>query len=560
MQSRSEQPSSGANDWGFGGRRQQDEQQQITLPTKSTTPKQSNTLSNNSHAFAKPLPRQPTTSYNNSSGNIHTNKFTMSISNNNSTKKRRSQSDASLMHHQQKYSHSSNAAARSANAAISAEVAEWNRQADIRKKQRLEHWNSRQHIQTTKSFSFVRGGGKSYNNNNTTMPVVQASMNRGQVKIKSEKKRIGVPQRSCLKKSNVGLVNNHQSYHSAARSQTDSLVKKEQSTSFQDRMNGTTAKIHPSVNGMGISLSEKNPCMLTMTLSTGSGRYSSTNIASVQAMRRGDNNGMAANGGHSSSSISEPASLKVASAKQSTAPHVGPSGEVRLQSKPIQSKPCLGKVVKKEHKLIVQKSGEECIDLTIDKTHVIFTIDFSGSMKTRDVKTSNGKVTRWDAVFECVDTFLTQQLQQQQNGQSGEMSACLISVVIFNDESEVLLKRIPLIGNGQKVRNSLENARKNHVPKGGTGFAAGFKKAEMLARCGVDDKVLLVFLSDGRPGDLQSKPPSLPTEAMQATFKRNKKTFPAAGSYLESMQNRHVDFNLQLICLYDEGIPCKYTS
>ena len=92
-------------------------------------------------------------------------------------------------------------------------------------------------------------------------------------------------------------------------------------------------------------------------------------------------------------------------------------------------------------------------------------------------------------------------------------------------------------------------------------LAAEFELLRELAYRVVRVQALRVHgAGEGRPGDLQSKPPSLLTETMQATFKRNKKTFPAAGTYIESMQNRHVDFNLQLICLYNEGIPCKYTS
>jgi len=186
-----------------------------------------------------------------------------------------------------------------------------------------------------------------------------------------------------------------------------------------------------------------------------------------------------------------------------------------------------------------------------DVIHLVFAIDFSSSMKMRDVKTSKGNISRWEAVFECIDTLLTQQLRHQE--QSGMMCKCLVSVFIFNDESQVLLKRVQLTGEGNDVRNELKKARKAYTPIGGTGFAAGMKRAKLLTHSRIHDKVVLVFLSDGRPGDLRSKPPSEPTTAMQTTFKRNGVTYPSAGHYIESMKKRHTDFNLQLICLYNEG-------
>ena len=133
-------------------------------------------------------------------------------------------------------------------------------------------------------------------------------------------------------------------------------------------------------------------------------------------------------------------------------------------------------------------------------------------------------------------------------------------MLIFNDNAETLLKCIPLLKDGSKVHKALETARKMHTPRGGTGFSAGFERARKLAKKNAknkDDKVVVVFLSDGRPGDLNPKPPKA-KEAMQTHFRRKGKTFPAAGFHIEQMQKEHADnLSLHFICLFDSGKPVR---
>ena len=112
-------------------------------------------------------------------------------------------------------------------------------------------------------------------------------------------------------------------------------------------------------------------------------------------------------------------------------------------------------------------AGQKLTDLKkTDKTHVIFAIDFSSSMKEKEVKTSNRKILRCEAGFECVDSFLTQQLKQQE--WSCVMSTCLVSVFTFSDNSQVILNVTPLIGEGNNIRLALKRAKKEHKPEGGT--------------------------------------------------------------------------------------------
>ena len=243
-----------------------------------------------------------------------------------------------------------------------------------------------------------------------------------------------------------------------------------------------------------------------------------------------------------------PSSSDLANRKSNGAPSVKPFSETRLEGRPAASKH-VG-----DHNRKNKNQENKIIDLTSscsENTHCIFAIDFSKSMRETDVKTSSGKISRWEAVFECVDSFLTQQLQQQK--ESNLMSTCLVSVLIFNDSSRIILKRMKLTGEGSDIRTRLNSAKKKLEPQGGTGFAAGFKEAEQLARFNVNDKIIMVFLSDGRPGDLCPKPPR-PTSAMQTTFRRNSAMFPVAGYYISKMQERHINFSLQLICLYTEGV------
>jgi len=169
------------------------------------------------------------------------------------------------------------------------------------------------------------------------------------------------------------------------------------------------------------------------------------------------------------------------------------------------------------------------------KTHIIFVIDFSGSMKKCDVRTKNGnKISRWNAVFECIDEFLLDQIQNQSGKNKEEAividdkddgncsnkldGTAMVSVAIFNDDAKELLSHVPLVGDGKKLRKALETARKRHKPCGGTGFSAGFRLAKnmsymdgsgkpLTAQNMEDQNTVVVFLSDGRPGDLRVSPP-----------------------------------------------------
>lgn len=138
-------------------------------------------------------------------------------------------------------------------------------------------------------------------------------------------------------------------------------------------------------------------------------------------------------------------------------------------------------------------------------THVIFALDCSGSMKTADVRTDKGRISRWDAVFKCVDSFLDEQVQK--HGLQTD-ACCFVSVLIFNTKSKILLNREPL-GNGSDLRLALKREHEKTKPHLGTSFTAGFRQASIQAASDPKDNIVVVFLTDGRPGDLRSKPPDL---------------------------------------------------
>lgn len=169
-------------------------------------------------------------------------------------------------------------------------------------------------------------------------------------------------------------------------------------------------------------------------------------------------------------------------------------------------------------------------------------------MREKDVEVGSSKITRWEAVFKCVELFLEEQLQGHGSEANDE---CFVSLLIFNEKSKVILKRERLKGKGTEVRSALKDARRER-PHLGTSFSAAFKAAKNLASSVTDDKIMLVFLTDGRPGDLKQHPPRVGQEMPHkvddhGTMRRS------AGYYLSKMQKTHQQFNLQLICLHNGG-------
>ena len=182
---------------------------------------------------------------------------------------------------------------------------------------------------------------------------------------------------------------------------------------------------------------------------------------------------------------------------------------------------------------------------TTKTTHAILCIDQSGSMARHDVQPAvkgGERKSRWDAVFDCAVEFVADQAGGQAGGEAGgggggggggPSAEVVFSLVLFEDVARTVFERRPL----HETVPALERARAAYAPRGGTGFAAAFHRARTIAS-GSSGGVLLLFLSDGRPGDLRWPPP--PAGApVQQTFVSHKQTHPSAAVHLRGLVNDH---------------------
>ncbi|CAD7928540.1 unnamed protein product [Amoebophrya sp. A120] len=199
--------------------------------------------------------------------------------------------------------------------------------------------------------------------------------------------------------------------------------------------------------------------------------------------------------------------------------------------------------------------------------HVIFCIDQSGSMRQTDVAvgksvgTTGQQITRWKAVFNCAQEFVEEQEKADRNlGLFNNSPGSLYySLILWQEEATVVFQR-----QESGVATRLRNAASANQPRGGTTFAAGIRKAREVLSGGTkpqhfNEKVLLLFLSDGRPGDLQVTPPAMHASApkMQTHHRSHGKEYPSVGTELADLQNYVGEDKLQLhfVGIYPEGFP-----
>eukprot|EP00929_Paragymnodinium_shiwhaense_P113423 TRINITY_DN81718_c0_g1_i1.p1 TRINITY_DN81718_c0_g1~~TRINITY_DN81718_c0_g1_i1.p1 ORF type:complete len:627 (+),score=89.74 TRINITY_DN81718_c0_g1_i1:53-1933(+) len=193
--------------------------------------------------------------------------------------------------------------------------------------------------------------------------------------------------------------------------------------------------------------------------------------------------------------------------------------------------------------------------------HVIFCIDQSGSMRERDVKSlSSPRLTRWEAVFRCAQEFVADQTAatEREKAAGHELGKMTFSLVLWSDTANVVFERLPLNDrrSGEDIKNQLDIAHARHFPKGGTTFAAAFRTVNELVRQDerLGDKVLVMFLSDGKPGDLRSRPPER-CEKIQRTYRVHGMTLQSAACELENLRGRFSPNNLDLrfVGIHAEG-------
>ena len=191
------------------------------------------------------------------------------------------------------------------------------------------------------------------------------------------------------------------------------------------------------------------------------------------------------------------------------------------------------------------------------ETHIIFAVDFSGSMR--------GRKTR--DLLEFIDNFLGQELAHQLlKVNKKKNSTCIVSLLVFSELATNTLATRTSLKRKDRIHSAL-NTAKTLIPKGHKVFTAGFKEAHRLASFHLDKKkdnnTVLIFLSDGQPCDLKHPPPLNSSIPMQSTttYGTNKKgkndvsqkRYPAAGHYIELMQQQEYNFNLHLVSLNNDS-------
>ena len=206
-------------------------------------------------------------------------------------------------------------------------------------------------------------------------------------------------------------------------------------------------------------------------------------------------------------------------------------------------------------------------------THVYLCIDRSGSMNSEDVAASDDgadadeamMMTRYDAVFSAAAHLVV----ELQKGKGIDFS-----LILWNDEAEWIFRN----RTADESLILLAEAKTSNPPRLGTNFSNCFK---LLRDCivGTDDGVtgkvktpemtkagvggssnnsshssVVIFLSDGRPGDLRCHPPNQ-GEQIQPTYRRNKQTYDSVGGHLGALAPYLAPGTLHFVGIHESGYP-----
>ena len=168
-------------------------------------------------------------------------------------------------------------------------------------------------------------------------------------------------------------------------------------------------------------------------------------------------------------------------------------------------------------------------------THMVLCIDSSGSMSTRDVYDRNGRNSRWSAVFSCAMEMVAQ---------PGDV---VISLITFGDVATTRFTKLRPAAAIAELRRSV----RDDPPRYGTNFSRAFKKVEEVVTG--SQKVMIVFLSDGRPGDLRANPPR-PGEPLQSHYRDHHEEHESLLGPLTRMQRTGFqELNLQFVGIHVDG-------
>ncbi|KAF5831932.1 hypothetical protein DUNSADRAFT_12365 [Dunaliella salina] len=130
-------------------------------------------------------------------------------------------------------------------------------------------------------------------------------------------------------------------------------------------------------------------------------------------------------------------------------------------------------------------------------SHTVFILDLSGSMRTVDVRRGDRWISRSDAVFDCCYDFI-----QDQISSTGAKSNDTCTIITFNDEATQWTG----YPNPPKMKHALlakvDDIQSRCYPQLKTNYLAGLDAALRMCSQQRFDVTTIVFLSDGRPGDL----------------------------------------------------------
>ncbi len=143
----------------------------------------------------------------------------------------------------------------------------------------------------------------------------------------------------------------------------------------------------------------------------------------------------------------------------------------------------------------------------------------------------SARITRFEAVLRASRDVVNKLLYETPGLDVGSTDCTLI---LFSENTTVVFEREAL--DARAVIQRLQNAETQHPPYGGTFYSQAIETVLGIVASRPQDRVLLAFLSDGRPGDLQATPPPNKHMPMQDTYGWNKQRFPAMGVLLNQIK------------------------
>ena len=167
----------------------------------------------------------------------------------------------------------------------------------------------------------------------------------------------------------------------------------------------------------------------------------------------------------------------------------------------------------------------------------------------RSSRSSIGTVSRYDAIFQAATELVA--LHSNKHGAGIDFSLILWSDdaqwIFRNETASVCIAR-------------LARAKVDHEPSGGTNFSNAFRllregiEYERRSSGGSSSSSVVIFLSDGRPGDLCAQPPT-GNKNMQSTYKSHRKKYDSAAVHLSALTRFIPNGGLHFVGIHPSGYP-----